>query len=156
MALWWIWWFLSYFVQLSGTHSAHACKIAFGSVPNLCNYGHFSPKHCVYLVWYFRKACVDFVHIWYFNQVPCVADAFKISFGSMPNLNFMFVLISHIILKFYVCCDISETIWSILFIFGTIINHKRNLIHVKYTVALYQNEAFMSIISYILYVSDIF
>ena len=37
-------------------------------------------------MWYLREEGVDFIHIWYSNRVPCVADASKISFGSMPYL----------------------------------------------------------------------
>ena len=44
----------------------------------------------------------------------------------------------------------------ILFIFGAVINHNMNLMHIKYTMTLCQNVSFVSIISYILYVcSDI-
>ena len=49
--------------------------------------------------------------------------------------NFMFVVIS------------QKKNGLILFIFGTVINHNRDLMHVKYTLALCQNVAFMSIIS---------
>ena len=28
-----------------------------------------------------------FIHIWYNNQVPCVADMWKIAFGTIPNLS---------------------------------------------------------------------
>ena len=55
----------------------------------------------------------------------------------------------------YVCCDISEENVLILFIFGTMINHDRILIHVKYTLALCQNVAVMSIVSYMYVCSDI-
>ena len=34
-----------------------------------------------------REEWVEFIHIWYSNQVPCVADACKISFGSMRSLS---------------------------------------------------------------------
>ena len=45
---------------------AHVCKIEFGSVPNLINYGHFF-IHFVCLL-------IDFIHIWHTNQVSCVDD----------------------------------------------------------------------------------
>ena len=78
---------------------------------------------------------VHFIHIWYSNQVPCVGDACKIAFGPMPNLS-----------NYGNMCDISEKKRLILFIFGTVINHKRGLMRVKYTLALCQNVAFMSIV----------
>ena len=84
----------------------------------------------------------DFIHIWYSNQVPCVADAGKISLDYMPNLN----TYGNIFLTFYVCCNISEKNGLILFTFGTVINHNKDLMHLKYTLALCQNVAFMSII----------
>ena len=37
--------------------TAHACKIAFGSLPNLSNYGQ------LYLLWYLKEEWVDFIHI---------------------------------------------------------------------------------------------
>ena len=120
---------------------AHACKIAFGSVPNLNNYGHCF-IHFVYLLWYLREEWVYSIHIWYSNQVPCVADSCKIALCSMPNLiNYANIFI------LCVCCNITEKNGLILFIFGTIINHNRDLMHVKYTMALYQNVVFISIIS---------
>ena len=47
---------------------AHASNIAFGSVPNLTNFGHFF-LHLGYLLGYLREEWVDFIHIWYSNQV---------------------------------------------------------------------------------------
>ena len=112
----------------------------------MSHYGHVF-IHFMYLLWYLREEWVYFIHIWSSNQVPCVADACKISFGPMPNLsNYV-----NIFLKFYICCNISEKNGLILFIFDTVISHNRELMHVKYTLALCQNVAFMSIISYILY-----
>ena len=43
------------------------------------------------------------------------------------------------------CCDISEKNGFILFIFGTVINYNRDLMHIKYTLMLCQNVTFMSI-----------
>ena len=86
---------------------------------------------------------VDFIHIWYSNQVPHdVADACKI-FSFIPNWSNY----GNIFLKLYVCCNSSEKNGLILVIFGTIIKHNRDLMHVKYTLALFQNVAFMSNIS---------
>ena len=45
---------------------AHGCKLAFGSVPNVSNYGYMFCTFC--------EDWVNFIHIWYSNQVPCVAD----------------------------------------------------------------------------------
>ena len=67
----------------------------------------------------------------------------KILFSSMPNLSNY----ANIFLTFYVCCNISKENWLILFIFRTVINHLKGLMHVKYTLALFQNVAFMFIIS---------
>ena len=62
-----------------------ARKIAFGSVPNLGNYGHFF-IHFACMLWYFREEWLD-VHIWHSNWVPCVANAYKIASGAVPNLS---------------------------------------------------------------------
>ena len=70
---------------------ADACKIAFGSMSNLSNYGNIFLTFMCYLQ-YLRKEPVDFVPI-----------------GNS--------------------------------------NHNIDLIYVKYTLALYHNVAFMSIIS---------
>ena len=64
----------------------HGHKIEFDSVPNWSNYGNFA-INVVCLLWYFSKACGDFVHISYSYQVPCVAHACKIAFDSVPNLS---------------------------------------------------------------------
>ena len=53
-----------------------------------------------------------------------------------------------------VCCDISDNKELILFMFGTAMNCNRGLMHVKYTLALCQNVAYMSIISQIVYVCN--
>ena len=66
---------------------------------------------------------MDFIHIWSSNQVLCVADACKISFGSMSNYANIF--------QFYICCNISENNGLVLFIFGTVIIHNKELVHVK-------------------------
>ena len=64
------------------------------------------------------------------KQVPCVADACKISFGSAQNLNNY----TNIFLTLMFVA-ISEKIGLILFIFGTVIHHTRDLMHVNYTLA---------------------
>ena len=79
------------------------------------------------------------------NQLPCAADAYKMSFGFMPNLSTCNY--ANMFLKFYVCSDISEKNGLILLIFGTVINnnspgHNSDLMHVKYPLALCQNVAF--------------
>ena len=76
---------------------------------------------------------VDFI-IWYSNQVPCLVDACKIPFDYMPNLSTSSNY-GNIFYKLDVCCDISEKNGLILFIYGTVINHNRNFMHVKYTLA---------------------
>ena len=81
-----------------------------------------------------REELVDFIHIWYSNQVPYFANACKIC-GSMPDLSNY----ANIFLKFYVFCNISEKNVFMLFIFGTVINHNRDMMYVKYTMALCQN-----------------
>ena len=68
-----------------------------------------------------------FIHIWYSNQVPYVANPCKISFGCMPNLSNY----TNIFLKFYVYCAILEKNGLILFIFNTVINHNEYLMRVK-------------------------
>ena len=85
----------------------------------------------------------------YSNQVPCVADTCKILFYFMPNLSNN----ANIFLNFCVR-DISEKNGLILFTFGAVISHNRDLMHVKYTLVLCQNVAFMSIISELVYVSS--
>ena len=56
--------------------------IELGYVLNLSNYGHlFINFECLW--WHLREKCSDFVHILYSNQVPCVAYACKIVFGSV-------------------------------------------------------------------------
>ena len=62
-----------------------------------------------------------FYSIWYSNQVPCVADACKVAFDSMPNLSNN----AYIFLTCYVCCNISEKNGLILFMFGAVISHNR-------------------------------
>ena len=51
-------------------------------------------------------------------------------------------------------CDIAEKNGLILFIFGAVINHNSELMHVKYTLALCQDVAFnnMPIISFCIFV----
>ena len=61
---------------------------------------------------------LEFIHIWYSNQVLCVTNACEISFTSVPNLSNY----ANMFLKCYVCCDISEKKGLILFIFGTVNN----------------------------------
>ena len=56
---------------------------------------------------YLREDWVDFIHIWYSTQVPCVVDAYKIAFGSMPNLSNY----GNIFLKLYVCGAKSQKKW---------------------------------------------
>ena len=58
----------------------------------------------VYLLSYLREECVDFIHICYSNQIPCVADACLIAFGSMPNVSNY----SNSVLRFYVFGAISK------------------------------------------------
>ena len=60
---------------------ADACKIKFGSVSNLSNYGN-SFINVEYLLWYLREECGDLFHIWYSYQVQCIAHVCKIAFGS--------------------------------------------------------------------------
>ena len=128
-------------VQLSGTINCSCLWNRF--VPNLSNYGHFF-IHFVHLLCYLREEWVDFCHMWYRNKVPCVVAACTIVFGCMPNLSnygnncfqfYMFVVIS------------QKKKQLILFIFSTVIHHNIYLMHVKYTLALCHNVAFMSIIS---------
>ena len=58
---------------------AHACKIAIGSVPNLSNYGHFFIFFCVFVVISQGKnGLILFIFCIYSNQVPCIADTWKI------------------------------------------------------------------------------
>ena len=66
-----------------------------------------------------------FIH--FSNQVTCVADTCKIALGSIPN-------VSNYGNIFLICvrCNISEKDELILFIFVTVINPNRDLIHVKY------------------------
>ena len=121
--------------------TAHAGTMAFGSVPNLSNYGHIF-IHFVYLLWYLRQDWVVFIHVWYSNQLPCVTDAYiKYNLAKCQ----IWVIMPIIFLKFYVCCNISENNVFIIFIFDTIINHSRDLMHVKYTLALCQNVPLISI-----------
>ena len=82
---WWLDGFSSYSVVAQVQWATDACKIKFGSVPNLSNYGYFFIRfEC--LLWYLREEWGDFVHFWYSYQVPCVAHACKIPFSSVPNL----------------------------------------------------------------------
>ena len=61
------------------------CKLEFGFVLNLSNYGHFFlTVEC--LLWYLREECGNCIYIWYSYQIPCVAPACKIAFGYVPNL----------------------------------------------------------------------
>ena len=73
------------FYSYSAPWAAHACKIQFGSVQSLSNYGYFFINfECLS---YLRDECGDFVLIWYSYQVHCVAYAYNIAFGSVPNLS---------------------------------------------------------------------
>ena len=58
----------------------------------------------MYLLQYLRIQRVDFVHIWYNNQVKQVADAFKIALCSIQNLSNY----GNIFLKLYVFVAISQ------------------------------------------------
>ena len=58
-------------------------------------------------IWVLRQEWVDFIHIWYCNQLPCVADACQIAFGSKPNLSNLW---KYLFLKFYVFVAISHQI----------------------------------------------
>ena len=135
-----MWSFCSYLVQLLPC-VAHACKIVLCSVPNLSNYGHCF-VNLVCLLCYLREEWVDFIHIWYSNQVHvlCVTNACKRALGSMPNSSNC-----GICYKFYVFVALSSKRELILFMFGTAINHNKDLMHVKYTLSLCQNVTFMSI-----------
>ena len=93
----------------------HTCEIAFGSVPILSNYGHFFIH---VLLWYLGEEWVDL-----FLFVPCVADAWKISFGTRSDLSNY----ASIFLWFYVWCDILEKNGLILFIFGTVSYHNKDV-----------------------------
>ena len=72
--------YIWYHDQVQG--AAHICEIEFSSSPNVSNYGHLF-VHFVFCSNYLREECVDLVHIWYSNQVPCVTDAL----GSVANLS---------------------------------------------------------------------
>ena len=72
---------------------------------NLSNYGNIFLNFYAFVV-ISKKKWVDFVHIWYSNQVPCVADICKIVFGSMPNLSNY----CNIFLKFDAFVAISQKI----------------------------------------------
>ena len=72
---WWLDGFSSYWYHDQVPWVTDACRIAFSSVPNLSNYGHFV-LHFVYLLCYLRKKLLDFIHIWYSNQVWCVGVAY--------------------------------------------------------------------------------
>ena len=50
----------------------------------------------------------------------------------MPNLSNY----NNIFLTFYVCCDISENNGLILFMCGAVINHNRDLMHIKCALRL--------------------
>ena len=70
---------------------AHACKIAFGSMPNsggVINMATFSYILCICCGITAKNGLILFK---FGNQVPCVANTCKISFGSMlcmlPNLS---------------------------------------------------------------------
>ena len=80
--------------------------------------------------------------LWHSNQVSHGADACKIA---LCQISVIMAICSYILC---VCCNISEKKGLLLLlIFGTVINHNRDLIHVKDTLALYKNVACMSIIS---------
>ena len=55
----------------------------------LVNYSHIfiNFEYLFILLSYLGEECGDFVHIWYNNQVPFVAHACKIAFGSVPNFS---------------------------------------------------------------------
>ena len=75
---------------------ARIMELCLGQV--LSNYGHFFINVVCAVI--SREECVGCVHIWYSNQVPCVADACKIAFVAVPNssnydhffINVMFLL----------------------------------------------------------------
>ena len=46
-----------------------AVELVFGYVSNLSNSGHIF-MHFIWLLRYIREGWVDFIHIWYRNQVP--------------------------------------------------------------------------------------
>ena len=54
-------------------------------MPNLSNYGNIFLKFDVFFA-ISQKEWVDFVHIWYRNQVSHVADICKIAFSFSSNL----------------------------------------------------------------------
>ena len=117
---------------------------------------------------------IDCIFIWYSNQVPLVADDCKILHGSMAYLgnydnmffkcyvscdvsekNGLILVLTYLfVTKKHTAngLGIPKLRYSllqglILFIFDTLSNHSRDLIHVKYTLALCPNVSFMSIIS---------
>ena len=61
----------------------------------------------MYFVWYLREEWIDFSYIGYSNQIPCVADACKIAFGSMRTLSNC----DNIFLKFYVFLQYLRKKW---------------------------------------------
>ena len=83
---------------------ADAYQIAYVSVPHLSNYGHFFIYVVFVVISQSRMEWIDIIHIWDSNQVPYVAEACKVSFGSVPNWSNY----GHIFIILYIGCDISE------------------------------------------------
>ena len=90
-----------------------ACKIEYGSVPNLCNDHHSFNTFWVFVLISQRRMWWYFFHIWNSYQVRCIAHVCKITFGSMPNLSNYGHFFIHL----------GYILWLILFIFGTIIRY---------------------------------
>ena len=104
---------------------ADACKIPFGSMPNLSNYGNIFLK-CYMFVAIPQIRMVDFVHIGYSTQPWKGHDAYKIYFDSVLNCSIYVNYCIHL----YVCSDISEKNQWILFMLGTVINQHRGFMHI--------------------------
>ena len=127
---------------------APTCKITFGSVTNLSNYGHFFIQFVCLLI--------SLRRMWWFCSYLVKLPGTKLIMLLKFNLALCQIWVIMAICSYILSVVIARKWMLILFIFGTVIHHNKACMHVKYALARCQNVTFMSIISYILYVcSDI-
>ena len=133
MMVWWIFFIFSTMIRNHWLLMQY--KIEFGSVPNSSIYSNIFHKFDVFVVISWKR------NGWF---CPCLVqqsttiEACQYALALCQNVAFMSL-----------CSDILEMTRWILFMLGTVINH-RGLIHIKYTLVIFQNRVFMSILSYLL------
>ena len=89
---------------------------------------HLSVHLSVHPHTFLHDGWMDFLHIGYHDQVPCVVEVWKITFGSVPNWSnygYLFINVECLLRYLRVECD------EFVHICGTVIKYHASLMLVK-------------------------